>query len=67
MALHKDKEVAQSIAGMLQAWRAGQVPAGRLERFVDTFRGRVNPGAKPFIYYIGYGNGTGDSDAHSAR
>jgi peptide/nickel transport system substrate-binding protein len=60
----KDKEVAQAIAGMLQSagikvrhqsvvWR----------RFVETFNARNNPGAKPFLYYIGYGNGTGDSDA----
>lgn len=60
----KDKEVAQSIAGMLQAVgvRVRFQPVV-WKRFVDTFRGRVNPGAKPFIYYIGYGNGTGDSDA----
>ena len=33
------------------------------QRYVDVFRGQSKPGARPFIYYIGYGNGTGDSDA----
>ena len=60
----KDKEVAQAIAGFLQAVgiRAKFQPVA-WKRYVDTFRGRTNPGTKPFIYYIGYGNGTGDSDA----
>jgi len=60
----KDKEVAQAIAGMLQS--AGirvKHQSVVWNRFVESFNGRNNPGAKPFIYYIGYGNGTGDSDA----
>ena len=60
----KDKEVAQAIAGMLQAagFRVKHTSVV-WNRFVETFNGRNNPGAKPFIYYIGYGNGTGDTDA----
>ena len=60
----KDKEIAQALAGMLQA--AGirvRHQSVVWNRFVETFNGRNNPGAKPFIYYIGYGNGTGDTDA----
>jgi peptide/nickel transport system substrate-binding protein len=60
----KDKEVAQALAGMLQG--AGfRVKHQSMvwNRFVEAFNARNNPGAKPFIYYIGYGNGTGDSDA----
>lgn len=60
----KDKEVAQAIAGMLQG--AGfrvKHQSVVWNRFVEAFNARNNPGAKPFIYYIGYGNGTGDSDA----
>ena len=60
----KDKEVAQAVAGMLQ--NAGfrvKHQSVVWNRFVETFNGRNNPGAKPFLYYIGYGNGTGDTDA----
>ncbi len=60
----KDKEVAQAIVGMLQ--NAGfrvKHQSVVWNRFVEAFNARNNPGAKPFVYYIGYGNGTGDSDA----
>jgi peptide/nickel transport system substrate-binding protein len=59
----KDKEVTQALAGMLNA--AGvKVNFKPLawKRFVQVFRARGKAGAKPFIYYIGYGNGSGDSD-----
>jgi peptide/nickel transport system substrate-binding protein len=60
----KDKEVAQALAGMMQA--AGirvRHQSVVWNRFVEAFNSRNKPGAKPFIYYIGYGNGTGDTDA----
>jgi peptide/nickel transport system substrate-binding protein len=60
----KDKEVAQAVAGFLQAVGIRvnhQVVVWK--RFVELFNGRGKPGTKPFLYYIGYGNGTGDSDA----
>ncbi len=60
----KDKEVAQAIAGFLQAVGIKtRLQTVAWKRYVDVFGGRNNPGTKPFIYYIGYGNGTGDSDA----
>ncbi len=60
----KDKEVAQAIAGFLQTVGIRvRFQAVAWKRYVDIFRARNKPGTKPFIYYIGYGNGTGDSDA----
>ena len=60
----KDKEVEQAIVGFLQAVGIRtKFQTVVWKRFVDVFNGRNNPGTKPFIYYIGYGNGTGDSDA----
>ncbi len=56
--------MAQAIVGMLQ--NAGfkvKHQSVVWNRFVEAFNARNNPGAKPFMYYIGYGNGTGDSDA----
>ena len=59
----KDKEVTQAIVGMLA--KAGvKVNFKPLawKRFVQVFRARKKPDATPFLYYIGYGNGGGDSD-----
>jgi peptide/nickel transport system substrate-binding protein len=59
----KDKEVAEAIAGFLQAVgvRAHYQPL-TWGRFVEVFRAKSKPGTKPFLYYIGYGNGNGDTD-----
>lgn len=59
----KDKEMAEAIAGFLQnvGIRARYQPL-TWSRFVEVFRARNKPGAKPFLYYIGYGNGNGNTD-----
>jgi peptide/nickel transport system substrate-binding protein len=59
----KDKEVAEAIAGFLSAVgiRANYQPL-TWSRFVEVFRAKSQPGAKPFMFYIGYGNGNGDTD-----
>ncbi len=60
----KDKEVAQAIAGFLQAVGIRVRHQSVVwNRFVEAFNAKGKPDTKPFIYYIGYGNGTGDSDA----
>jgi len=59
----KDKEVAEVIAGMLR--KAGlRVNHNVLTwpAFVNRFRGKAKPGTKPFLFYIGYGNGGGETD-----
>ena len=59
----KDKEVAEAISGFLQAVgiRAKYHPL-TWSRFVEVFRAKTKPDAKPFLFYIGYGNGNGDTD-----
>ena len=59
----KDKEMAEAIAGFLQnvGIRANYQPL-TWSRFVEVFRAKSKPDAKPFLYYIGYGNGNGDTD-----
>ena len=61
----KDKEVAEAIAGMLS--KVGiQTKYEPLtwQTFVSRFnKPRTNPETSPFLYYIGYGNGRGDTDA----
>ena len=59
----KDKEVAEVIAGMLR--KVGvRVNHNALtwQAFVNRFRGKSRPGTKPFLFYIGYGNGGGETD-----
>jgi peptide/nickel transport system substrate-binding protein len=60
----KDKEMGEAIAGFLQAVgiRANYQPL-TWSRYVEVFKGRGQPDGKPFLYYIGYGNGNGDTDA----
>lgn len=60
----KDKEVAEAISGFLQnvGVRAHYHPL-TWSRFVEVFRAKNKPGTKPFLYYIGYGNGNGDTDS----
>lgn len=59
----KDKEVTEAIAGFLrQAGIDVQYQALTWKKFVGAFRARTNADAEPFLYYIGYGNGGGDTD-----
>jgi peptide/nickel transport system substrate-binding protein len=59
----KDKEVAEAITGFLQqvGIKVKYQPL-TWSRFVQVFRAQKEPNAEPFMYYIGYGNGNGDSD-----
>lgn len=59
----KDKEISEAIAGYLQAVGIrADYQALTWSRFVEVFRAQKQPGQKPFMYYIGYGNGNGDTD-----
>ena len=59
----KDKEVTEAMAGFLrQVGIDVKYEALTWKKFVATFRARTNADAEPFLYYIGYGNGGGDSD-----
>lgn len=59
----KDKEVAEVIAGMLgKAGIRTNFQSLTWQAFVNRFRGKSRPGTKPFLFYIGYGNGGGETD-----
>ena len=59
----KDKEIAEAITGMLtKVGIQAKFEPLTWQTFVSRFnKVRTNPD-KPFLYYIGFGNGSGDTD-----